>query len=1037
MATRLYLSARTDSRTPAADGSWEKATGFVRRTALTEPQGNAFANISIAAQGTSGNDTLLAQFISRPLSGAQSISGTFKGQMRFNETSTALDGRAQIVVRVLQSDMSTVRGTLYAGDTAALANEFSTVLTNRRNPRTAGSALSTVNAEDGDVIVIEVGGRQHAASGASMVAQYGDAVASDLPEDESSTSTINPWVEFSGTLTFQDDAVARVSQVDTEVLFNPAETITARVSQVALEVLYRETGGHYTADATLEAVQSGTFTGDSIITERAPPYYVSQSSNGFTTGSPVVVNYAAAGLVGDLFILHMRWPTSNTLNIPAGWAALSAERNSDGMKSRLLYKFADGSEPASVSVSISGGVGGTRTGKMYRFGGLDTTTATPWENYAIESATAATTMNDTGVTASGSGRLAVNMSVSNVNSTIPEFTGETGGDWVRRADAGAGTPAHRHTMHTAGLGMAGTIDGGSSSITSTIYHNHGIALIGRLQSITFTADAVLLKTQTGSFTADSFITTTSTATFTANATFVIKLFEDNFNRSVTDGLGTPSGPGTYPSFLTGTGYDQDVNGTQLITSTTNTTTATYSPSTTVGLVYFDYWVGADADAGQNYVVVLDAEGPDTGGDYSDNNIFVSSNGFDGEWTITAGNASYTFTPTVSTMYRAKVWLGSLLSGTDFTRVKTWIVGDPEPDWQDEFAVQSSALASESVIVVNAASEEGRVDNLTIWRSGVTTTKKFTADAFFTTIGVGVVSRVFTADAFLLKSNEYTFTADAALSFLVSATFTADAYLYAINNYTFTAKALLVRPALAAEYQVSRMRKTVTFQVSRNRQRPLGNYLPPTPPTEDDEEDTTITGPCLPPCIGSPTGPGTVWGVNGYAIRRTIVYCTSCGGNFYWTPDNFLGTDSGTTSGHDCCGSSHSKGLHVQRIWVQYTNIPTQKFQMRSKLKWNAAAAKTNLTVRVYANINGLPNILPGSCEAHTPTLESTMWDAGEYIGDLAFGKTGSDSNYWWDDTSASLIISPSQLNTNTFRFELTNETDVIKATFKAGNMEVL
>lgn len=244
MATRLYLSGRTDARTPAFDGSWEKTTGAVRRTALQNAQGNAFASVTIAANGTNGNDTLLAQFISPPLSGAQTISsggaGTVKGQMRFNESAAGLDARTQIVIKVFQSDMSTVRGTLYAGDTGALANEWATSLTNRQTPRTPGTALTQVSAQDGDVIVIEIGGRQHATAAGNFVARYGDASASDLPENETATTDDNPWIEFSDTLTFQNNSKARITYAATEALYEPhSDTRFARVTYVATEVLYK------------------------------------------------------------------------------------------------------------------------------------------------------------------------------------------------------------------------------------------------------------------------------------------------------------------------------------------------------------------------------------------------------------------------------------------------------------------------------------------------------------------------------------------------------------------------------------------------------------------------------------------------------------------------------------------------------------------------------------------------------------------------------------------------------------------------------
>lgn len=244
MARRFYLSNRTDTRAITPSGSWEKTTGFLRRTALLEAQSNAFATLAIAAQGTTGNDTLGIQFISPPLSGAQTVgAGTVKGQLIGRESTLALDGRAQIIMRVVQSDLSTVRGTLLAEDVAALANEYTTTLTNRFFPRTPGTALTSVAAQDGDVIVIEIGSRQHATQAGNFEWRYGDASASDLPENETATTDANPWIEVTDTLTFQNNSKARATWEGAEVLYAPdSGDVKARVTQEVVEVLYSDSG---------------------------------------------------------------------------------------------------------------------------------------------------------------------------------------------------------------------------------------------------------------------------------------------------------------------------------------------------------------------------------------------------------------------------------------------------------------------------------------------------------------------------------------------------------------------------------------------------------------------------------------------------------------------------------------------------------------------------------------------------------------------------------------------------------------------------
>lgn len=243
MSTRLYLTERAESGTPAPDASWEDTGTFARRTASLIPENTAFATSIPNANGNANDDTLVRQYISPALDGAQTIgTGTFKGQMKWREPSVLNDSRTQIVVRVFQSDLSTVRGTLYAGDTGGLANEFSGTLTNRRIPRTAGSALSSVSAQDGDFIVIEVGFRQHAAraSTTNEVRVGTSDLVGDLPEDESTTADLNPWVEFSEDFVFKPtDAAMRATNVIAEVLYAPDDAdVMMRATSVIVEVLY-------------------------------------------------------------------------------------------------------------------------------------------------------------------------------------------------------------------------------------------------------------------------------------------------------------------------------------------------------------------------------------------------------------------------------------------------------------------------------------------------------------------------------------------------------------------------------------------------------------------------------------------------------------------------------------------------------------------------------------------------------------------------------------------------------------------------------
>jgi hypothetical protein len=147
------------------------------------------------------------QLISMPLA-AQTITGTVKGYALFSESDAAQDCRVQCEIRII-SQAGTVRGTLLAANTDALSSEFVATPTNRRIPLLAATnTLTSVSAQEGDYLVVEIGHRTHVASGTSYTATVrwqDDPGSTDLPEDETDTdATKAPWLEFSQTLILND-----------------------------------------------------------------------------------------------------------------------------------------------------------------------------------------------------------------------------------------------------------------------------------------------------------------------------------------------------------------------------------------------------------------------------------------------------------------------------------------------------------------------------------------------------------------------------------------------------------------------------------------------------------------------------------------------------------------------------------------------------------------------------------------------------------------------------------------------------------------
>lgn len=202
MVTRYYLpSSGAADVTPSFDGGWFNTASADVLKCVTTKISSAMSNKNVSeTTSTANQDWAMRMYVSDPI-GAQTITGTVKGQIRALESGSSGDQRAQMLVKVVSNDGSTSRGTLLAFDTSALSNEFPTSgVTNRKFPKgSSGATLSSVTAQNNDRIVIELGFRKGDTSSTNFASTlvFGDNNASDLPEDETTTTANNPWIEFS------------------------------------------------------------------------------------------------------------------------------------------------------------------------------------------------------------------------------------------------------------------------------------------------------------------------------------------------------------------------------------------------------------------------------------------------------------------------------------------------------------------------------------------------------------------------------------------------------------------------------------------------------------------------------------------------------------------------------------------------------------------------------------------------------------------------------------------------------------------------
>ena len=214
MASRIHLeSSGSAAVTPSsALAGWNKTSGAhgPYRSAygpLLTDYGTSKTN---AASGTSGHFTLMSRHIIGPFVAAQTVDGTVKGQIRCNETTGTDSYTTAIGLKVIQADGSD-RGTLLAvtgsDDSSTDPPEMNVSTLENRAFRDASEnasiTLSSVSAQVGDYLVIEIGFRQGSTSVNNATMQVGTANPAgtaplgDLTEDDTSISTLLSWLEFS------------------------------------------------------------------------------------------------------------------------------------------------------------------------------------------------------------------------------------------------------------------------------------------------------------------------------------------------------------------------------------------------------------------------------------------------------------------------------------------------------------------------------------------------------------------------------------------------------------------------------------------------------------------------------------------------------------------------------------------------------------------------------------------------------------------------------------------------------------------------
>ena len=221
MATKFYLSSTgaAEISTPGF-AAWTRTTEGLRRAMHPVKDATAATSVTIWANGTAAaNESALArQFISKPLkSGIAFVTtDTFSGQVRCMESGTNDNiNRQPICIKVYNEAGTVLQSTLKVlGHYGPNTTEWiSGTLTNKTiaNAVVLGANYTTAAR---DRLVIEIGGQVSSLGGSTVTGtqSFGSDNATDLTANqETDTTAFNPWVSFSRSVAWYEDADGSVT----------------------------------------------------------------------------------------------------------------------------------------------------------------------------------------------------------------------------------------------------------------------------------------------------------------------------------------------------------------------------------------------------------------------------------------------------------------------------------------------------------------------------------------------------------------------------------------------------------------------------------------------------------------------------------------------------------------------------------------------------------------------------------------------------------------------------------------------------------
>jgi hypothetical protein len=215
--------------------------------------------------------------------------------------------------------------------------------------------------------------------------------------------------------------------------------------------------------------------------------FVAAGTGSGTTSNPTPA-YPTGLRENDLILMQVTVrDESTTPNIPTdtGFTLLYGPDSMPGNRGRqwIYYKFSDGTESGTITVTIGGDT--CKIARMYAFRNVALTSFTEGEKYAWAYTD---TILAQPVTTTDVNRLAVSFVFVTTANSVGSFINETGGDWTEAVAEYTNASEYGGCvqLQTAAMASAGTISGGSYTMTPSDYQRWGVrafALIPKLSVI--------------------------------------------------------------------------------------------------------------------------------------------------------------------------------------------------------------------------------------------------------------------------------------------------------------------------------------------------------------------------------------------------------------------------------------------------------------------------------------------------------------------------------------------------------------------------